>query len=215
MPLTKRQQGSLSQANHDLFEAETLARPAPATMYTKIRQQARPAVNASARYDLVGDPSGPLPSVRDLYEMFDHFNGRYFQGQLPRVRIEYSTRMRSAGFYLPHQKIIRLGRMYHEIFPEELVDTLKHEMIHILHLDHGRKFKAEAARIGASLKAKSHPLLRTPPKYVYCCPACGKEYPRQKRLRMASCGDCSPGGKFDRHFQLKLKWSRKRAAVAS
>lgn len=205
MTMTKRQQCAVREANFDLFEPERLSVPAPATMYTRISQQAQPAVTPPARYGFGNEPSGSLPSVDSLYAMFDLFNGQYFQGRLPHVTIEYSNRMTSAGFYLPAQRVIRLGRKYHEIFPDELGDTLKHEMIHIRHLDHGREFKSEAARIGASLKAKSHPLLRRPPKYIYVCPACSKEYPRQKRLRMASCGSCSKGGRFGKRFKLKLK----------
>jgi len=203
--MTKRQQCAVREANFDLFEPERLSVPAPATMYAKISQQAQPAATPPARYGLDKEPSSTLPSIDSLYSMFDLFNGQYFQGRLPYVTIEYSNRMTSAGFYLPARKVIRLGRKYHEIFPDDLSDTLKHEMIHIRHLDHGPAFKSEAARIGASLRAKSHPLLRKPPKYVYACPVCGREYPRQKRLRMASCGVCSKGGRFDKHFKLKLK----------
>jgi predicted SprT family Zn-dependent metalloprotease len=146
-----------------------------------------------------------MPEVAELYRMFERFNWMYFAGQLPRVRIEYSKRMSSAGSYTPQRRLIRIGRKYHQLFPDELEDTLKHEMIHILHLRHGAAFKAEAARIGASVRAKSHPALRKPPKYVYRCPGCEREYPRQKRLRMASCGVCTTGRSFDPRYKLKLK----------
>ena len=131
----------------------------------------------------------------------------YFDGRLPTPRIEYSNRMTSAGSYIPSQRLIRIGRKYHQLFPEDLHDTLKHEMIHMLHLRHDAAFKQEAARVGATVTAKSHPALRKPPKYVYICPGCGKLYPRQKRFRMASCGDCSAGGEFDERFKVKLKKS--------
>ncbi len=188
--------------NYDLFQAEVLAPPAPATIDTKIRDimhRQRVSEYVPARVDEDG-----LPTLEELYRMFDHFNWLYFDGKLPRVRIEYSTRMSSAGSYTPGVKLIRLSRKYHRIFPEDLEDTLKHEMIHIIHLRHDAAFKREADRVGATLKARTHPLLRKPPKYVYMCPGCGKEYPRQKRMRMSSCGDCSAYGKFDSRFKLRL-----------
>ncbi len=147
-----------------------------------------------------------LPSVAELERLFDRFNREFFEGRLPRVRIEYSTRMqRSAGSYHPADRVIRIGRRYHELFPDEIEDTLKHEMIHLRHLRHNAAFKREAQRLGTSVKAQSHPLLGRPPKYTYACPGCGREYPRQKRLRMASCGRCSRGGRYDERFKLQLK----------
>lgn len=148
--------------------------------------------------------SGQLPSEPELYRLFHQYNLTYFQGRLPEVTIEYSNRMRSAGSYQPDDKLIKIGRRYHEIFPEDIPDTLKHEMIHILNLRHDAAFRAEALRIGATVKARSHPSLRRSPKHIYVCPNCRAEYPRQKRLRMASCGTCSPDGKYNRKYKLKL-----------
>lgn len=144
-----------------------------------------------------------LPTVEFLYQMFDHYNWLYFEGKLLPVKIEYSNRMLSAGSYTPGCKLIKIGRKYHEVFPQDISDTLKHEMIHILHIRHDAAFKAVAKRIGATMKAKYHPQLRKPAKYLYECPTCKCQYPRQKRLRMASCGKCS-GGKYDNRFKLKL-----------
>ncbi len=144
-----------------------------------------------------------LPTIEFLYQMFDHYNWLYFENKLPQVKIEYSNRMLSAGSYTPGSKLIKIGRKYHEIFPKDISDTMKHEMIHILHIRHDAAFKAVAKRIGATMRAKLHPQLRRPPKYLYECPNCKSQYPRQKRLRMASCGTCS-GGKYNYRFKLKL-----------
>ena len=141
-----------------------------------------------------------------LYLLFDRYNWMYFDGRLPRVRLIWSNRMMSAGSYTPSERTIRIGRKYHEIFANELDDTIKHEMIHILHLNHDAHFKREAKRIGASVRAQSHPSLRKPPKFTYVCGSCGVEYPRQKRIRMASCGKCSRGS-FNERFKLRLKKS--------
>lgn len=41
-----------------------------------------------------------------------------------------------------------------------------------------------------------------PPRYLYSCPSCDSLYPRQRPLRMASCGRCAGG--YDARFKLKL-----------
>lgn len=196
--MTKSRKKAFAAQNYDLFaqcggtgiDASSLA-----------ARQA-PALGTNSEKSPVS--SGPLPSEPELYRLFHQYNLTYFQGRLPEVAIQYSNRMRSAGSYQPDSKLIKIGRKYHEIFPEDIHDTIKHEMIHILNLRHDAAFRAEALRIGATVKARSHPSLRRAPRYVYTCPNCSAEYPRQKRLRMASCGTCSPDGKYDRKYKLKL-----------
>lgn len=155
-------------------------------------------------------PKPALPSVEELYRLFDVFNMVHFGGELPSVEIRYSERMLIAGTYTPGRKLIKIGRRYHEIFPEEVEDTLMHEMIHIKYPDHDAKFKAVAKRLGVSLKAHDHPALRAPYNYLYACPHCGKEYPRRRKYYMASCGVCSTGSKFDPRYKLVLKSAKKR-----
>ena len=152
-----------------------------------------------------------LPTETDLNRMFNIYNRQYFNGRLPRVKVKYSQRMLVAGGYYPREKEIRISEKYHRIFPDEVYDTLKHEMIHIIHFKHDAAFKKIAKKIGASVRANEHPSLRLPPKYVYICPNCFTEYPRRKRLRMASCGKCSKNG-FDARFKLLLKKRSKKAA---
>lgn len=146
-----------------------------------------------------------LPSIETVSIWFDEINQEYFEGKLPKVSIIYSARMRAAGSYTPSQKTIRLGIPYHELFPEQLRDTLKHEMIHILNPTHDQLFKAEAARIGASRYATSHPSLRRPAKFLYHCPQCSLEYPRRKRLRMAHCGKCAKRDGLAKSNKLVLR----------
>jgi len=208
MASTKTQKQAMAVLNYDLFKPESITPPPPATIHTKIRQQSR--VRLPAQIDLPRGSTASLPSEQELYRMYDLINWLYFGGRLPRVKIEYSARMTSAGSYHADQKLIRIGRKYHELFPDEIGDTLKHEMIHIKHFRHDAVFRKEARRIGASLSARSHPLLQKPPRYMYVCPGCGREYARQKRLVMASCGKCSKGGKFDKRYKLVLLRSRAR-----
>ncbi len=212
MGQSKRQLKALAALNLDLFRPDSVVLPAPATLYTKIAAGAGSRIEAvsSLDLDISFSPGAELPEVQELYHLFERYNWMYFEGRLPRPVIEYSSRMTSAGSYIPLRHLIRIGRKYHEIFPDEIGDTLKHEMIHMIHLKHDAAFKAEATRIGASVRARSHPQLRKPPRYIYVCDNCGTEYPRQKRLRMASCGICSRGRVYDPRFKLRLKDSLKR-----
>ena len=204
----KRLFRALGSLNYDLFQVENITLPAPATIHSKI-------IDASLVQTVVPAEPVPispkeLPDESELSRRFDIYNWQYYQGKLPRPRIEYSTRMKAAGSYSPAENLIKIGRAYHEIFPEDLNLTLKHEMIHILYMKHDRKFKDEARRLETTVKAKYHASLIRPPKYIYACPGCQKEYPRQKRLVMASCGDCSSKGKFDQRFKLVLIDSKNR-----
>lgn len=208
---TKRQLKALAALNLDLFEPEVKQVPAPATLYTRIQAYAEPSAESAALADREGEVvRAELPDEEELCRMFDRYNWMYFGGRLRKPRIEISNRMTTAGAYYPGQKLIKIGRKYHELFPDEVSDTLKHEMIHLIHLKHNAAFKAEARRIGASVRAQSHPSLHRPPRYLYVCPGCGLEYPRQKRIVMGSCGKCSKGGRYDERFKLKLKASRNR-----
>lgn len=211
MRRSKRHLKALEALNLDLFRPDVVTPPAPATIYALIREQAGPIAEAVSTLEdgSIAEPNTPLPEISDLYRLFDRYNWLFFEGRLKRARIEYSNRMTSAGAYIPSGRLIRIGRKYHELFPDELADTLRHEMIHLLHVNHDAAFKAEARRIGASVRARSHPALQKRPRYIYHCPSCGSEYPRQKRLRMASCGSCSVGGRFDSRYKLVLKASLK------
>ncbi len=187
--MNSRQRQALGAANCDLFAAvpENLNRP-PMPI---IAEQ--------------------LPSATELQAMFDLYNSLHFDDQLPRARVEYSRRMEhTAGLCIPARLLIRIGWKYHTLFPDEVVDTLKHEMIHLKHRHHDRAFRVEAARLNVSLKARSDPRLQRPARYVYRCPGCGANFRRQKRLIMASCGKCSVGGRFDERFKLILSDSARR-----
>ena len=139
-----------------------------------------------------------------LYRLFDMYNLLHFDGLLPKVKIVYSTRMLAAGSCAPYDNEIRIGVRYHQLFPEDLEDTLIHEMIHLIHPTHDNKFKKMAKRLGVYVYARTHPDLRRPARYLYRCPACKREYPRQKRLRLTSCGPCS-GRSYDERYKLRLQ----------
>lgn len=152
------------------------------------------------------DSSELLPDSKALQYMYGRLNWKYFNGRLPRVQIEWSSRMLAAGKFYLGRNLIRLGKKYHEYYPEDIEDTLKHEMLHILYPNHGKIFKVEAKRIGASLHAREFTGGRSPYKYIYICPICHEKYYRHRYIRTASCGICSAGG-YDKRFKLKLYWS--------
>jgi predicted SprT family Zn-dependent metalloprotease len=195
MKISKKSMQVLVKVNFDLFQMPAVSSIGPNQIGsdTSIENQ----LNTS------------LPSLSELYQMYDKINQTDFGGRLPPTRILYSERMLIAGSFSPMKNEIRIGKKYHEIFSDEIEDTLKHEMIHIINPSHNSKFKSMASKIGASLKAKTHPDLRGNYKYLYFCPACGTEYVRRKRLRMAYCGICSKGHGFDSRFKLKLLKLRK------
>ena len=194
----KRQTGK--GVNYDLFES---------------RRKREDSYNGNAARKLQSPPgksNKELPTVSELQHLFTRLNNLFFNGKLKKTGIEYSSRMTCAGSYCPDDAEIKISRRYHEIFPNEIEDTLKHEMIHIKHFYHDAVFKAEARRIGASLKAKTHPLLQRAPKFLYVCPGCKTEYPRQKRMSKHSCGACSAKRAYDERFRLQLVPRPKSAA---
>jgi SprT-like protein len=189
MRLGKKQRKALGAVNLDLFPT---ARESYTSQGNHLKQGNQGGADLS------------LPSIPELYSLFRRLNAEYFQGRLPEPIISYSKRMTAAGMFMPASKEIKIGVRYHQIFPHELEDTLKHEMIHIISPRHDRHFKEIAARIGASLKARAHPELQGAFRYIYVCPRCGYQYRRRKRLRMASCGLCSPSRAFDPRYKLRL-----------
>jgi hypothetical protein len=130
MGRAKVQRKALAVLNYDLFSLEDLSPPAPATIHSKI-QLHRLRQQPIAAVDTLKLIPTTLPSIEQLYRMFNIYNWTYYEGKLPQVTIEYSSRMTSAGSYIPARKLIRIGRKYHEIYPNDVTDTLKHEMIHI------------------------------------------------------------------------------------
>ncbi len=202
MAMRRMKKKALAALNLDLFGPITLSQPQPSA----------PTMPPEARQDMP-KPEVSLPDEAELVCRFDRFNAIFFDGQLVRPQITYSNRMRAAGSFTPAEHLIKIGRKYHEIFPEDIDDTLKHEMIHLLYFRHDADFKREARRLGTSLKARSHPSLRRPPKYVYICRNCARTYPRQKILRMASCGKCSRHGKYDKRYKLELLESRRQPST--
>lgn len=101
--------------------------------------------------------AGELPSVGELYELYEKYNLQHFGGRLPAAAVTYSTRMLAAGSCTPTCREIKIGRKYHQVFPEDITDTLLHEMIHLIYPGHDRRFRVMAKKLGVSVHARSHP----------------------------------------------------------
>lgn len=156
------------------------------------------------------DRAARLPSVDELYQRYERFNRLYFENLLPRaddVTIEWSRRMTSAaGRCYTKRRIIRLSTHYHEKFPEEVDQTLLHEMIHLLVPNHGPLFHLWLRRIrerGGVVQRYSRERA-TPAKYrwEYTCRRCGAVRRTQRRL--------AHGGKYHRCRQCRVGVTEKR-----
>jgi rubrerythrin len=158
---------------------------------------------SKAQTDLFSSLAVLLPNPQELAHRYAEFNLGYFENQLPAVTIRWSKRMRIAGTCDSHRRIITLSHIYHTQFPDDVDDTLKHEMIHLRCPRHDAAFRREAARIGASVHCRDYPDLHPRARYIYFCPNCGTEFPRSKRAHLY-CGACGRRG-FDPRFRLILR----------
>lgn len=167
-------------------------------------------------FDLLPPPSSApapaAPQLPDLAALFARLNRDYFDNEVPDLPVRWNPRLFStAGRYHARPPAIQLGVRYHLRFPDEVEDTLKHEMTHAwLHAQgqpfgHTAAFRAKLAEIGASRYAQRHPELtrrRSGRRYLYQCPACQARYAYRRRVRAYSCGRCARG--YDPRFQLRL-----------
>ncbi len=156
-----------------------------------------------SQLDLIASVQIILPSEEELQLRFARFNVELFKSKLPIATIRWSTRMRIAGTCHRHRALITLSVPYHERFPDDVDDTLKHEMIHLRYAGHGPAFKREAQRVGASIHCRAYEGIHPRAKYVYACPTCWREFHRTKPGELF-CGRCSKGRLLPQ-FQLVLK----------
>ena len=154
-----------------------------------------------------GDLFAPDPSRlvdgKELTRLYEQFNEEHFGGELPSACVEWSSQLHIAGQCRPNQREIRLSVRYHTHYPEEIANTLIHEMLHLIYPTHDVSFRRAAQRIGISLHCRDYPGMHPRSRHVYLCPNCRTVYRRQKRADI-SCGKCS-GRAYDSRYKLVLK----------
>lgn len=130
-------------------------------------------------------------------ELYHRLNATHFEGKLPLCKLELSRRLtRTAGKIWPHRKLMRLSLPYHEYYgPEELANTILHEMIHLwlheqgLPSGHTALFRQKLNAVGLGDRLKALPVPSRPYKYVYRCPGCALEVKTRRKIA-GSCGKC-------------------------
>ncbi|MBZ4649271.1 SprT-like domain-containing protein [Thermosipho sp. (in: thermotogales)] len=139
-----------------------------------------------------------LPSESTLKKYYKEIKDKYFGDEVPdvdEVKIEWSKRLVvAAGGCYVKRKIIRLSVPYHEKFPDEIINTLTHEMIHLISGKHNDLFKYWMNKINmlgghVTLHSKEAAVVN----YIYECVNCGFQYKLRKKLKNLDnyhCGQC-------------------------
>ncbi len=157
-----------------------------------------------------------------LEKLFEEINREHFDGFLEPPVLDWNSRLRSsAGRFIPGSR-----KWFREAPPKIEVatyltteekaeifirDTIAHEMIHYWlwvrrrPYGHTEEFYAKMKAMGVS---RYNPVPRRhPPKYLYRCPACMRDFPARRRLGVLACLECckkEAGGKFDHRFKLEM-----------
>lgn len=158
----------------------------------------------------------------DLWPLFDQINAEHFDGFLPRPILQWNSRLRSsAGRFIPGRRkffkteppTIEIA-LYLKNETEALMhiqDTLAHEMIHYWlwarrrPYGHTEEFYTRMKLMGVS-RYNPVPKIK-PPKYLYRCPGCEKDFPTKRKLGPLACLTCCKThtkGRFDARFKLVL-----------
>lgn len=149
--------------------------------------------------------------IRRLTELlrgeFERLNATHLDGKYRCPIIEFSVRKSFGGYYQKQKhRIVLSWQAYLEHGWDEVLNTFRHEVAHIVHLHHKPPFWELAYRLGVTKKYAENPKVpkkRAGKVYVYACPSCGAEVKRRRRLRMSSCARCDKA--FNPRFKLKLK----------
>lgn len=128
----------------------------------------------------------------DLKTIYDELNEKYFYNELPNsseVKLEWSNRLTaSAGNCYKERKHIKLSTHYHIKYPEEVRNTLAHEMIHLKIRGHGKEFKKELERLNnmglpVRMFSKERAVIQKL-RWEYSCknPNCDNHFFRTRRI---------------------------------
>lgn len=137
---------------------------------------------------------------------FDRLNAQHFGSRFALPEIVLSTRKTFGGYYQPSRhRIVLSWQAYHEYGLPETLNTFRHEVAHIAHPNHSKAFWAVAYALGATQRHAKPPLQPSKSagrRYVYACPACGRQITRLRRLRASSCASCDR--RYNPRFALQL-----------
>jgi predicted SprT family Zn-dependent metalloprotease len=133
-----------------------------------------------------------LPDVAELQLMFAQYNFLHFDGELPTYRIGYNARFSNlAGRITYKPPTIELSPKHLVGKPDDLRETLLHEMIHAwLHAKglppgHTPTFKRKMKELGLSSiyhdLGKPAPLNESTKRYILRCDTCSMELLRKKK----------------------------------
>jgi predicted SprT family Zn-dependent metalloprotease len=143
-----------------------------------------------------------LPDVADLQLLFAQLNFLHFNGEIPSYRIAYNSRFANlAGRITYKPPLIELSPKHLKGKPDELRETLLHEMIHAwLHArgenpGHTHAFKKKMRELG--LRSIYHDLGTAKPfnestkRYILRCEKCTGELLRKRKPPAnAVCARC-------------------------
>ena len=146
-----------------------------------------------------------LPDIAELQLLFARFNYAYFDGEIPTHEIAYNNRFSNvAGRITYKPPKIELSPKHLRGKPEQLRETLLHEMIHAwlfaknLNPSHTHAFKRKMRELG--LKSIYHdlgtaaPINENPKRYILRCEHCRREHLRKRRPAPAArCAWCNRG----------------------
>ena len=143
-----------------------------------------------------------LPDVAELQMMFAQFNYAYFGGEIPDHTIVYNNRFSNvAGRITYKPPRIELSPKHLRGKPEQLRETLLHEMIHAWlfarheNPGHTPAFKKKMRELGLTSiyhdLGTAAPLNENPKRYILRCEHCRREVLRRRRppaaIRCAHC----------------------------
>ena len=156
--------------------------------------------------------------LQRIAQIFDEVNRTYFAGAIRAPRFLLSTRLTCTAGWVAYDDgwTMAISVPYHDHYDweDELVDTIKHETIHLYlaysynrSCGHSKEFKQICQRIGASPWGKAMPRRRDHYRYHVVCPHCGRQVVRgswHPELACSACCDTYNGGRFAPQFRFTL-----------
>lgn len=150
----------------------------------------------------------------DLEKMYISLNEEMFKGKLPNnVKVLWSARMTSnaavckykvdytSGIAVRTPVEIRVSKPYHKRFPQELKETLVHEMIHVKYPydGHGEEFNREMDKLNKkfNLGIRKFASGRAVVNFIYTCKKCEQKYERLRKINEYYNYRCTCGGELN------------------